>query len=141
MEPFASFSGKLEQRDFSDIDAGGVVNYPTVGRGSGLAAPWCLNEQVPFINDVTGILMLNTKTALAALVPPAHLPHTPVSHSFTEPWAAYLSAPDTTWLVTPPAGDAGADVYLLEPGSSNNRVVPQSMTGNTASPISSPKGA
>lgn len=133
VEPFAPFPGKMEQRDFRDIDAVWVLNYPHPSvEEAAWQLLWCLNQQVPFVNDVTGILMLNTKTALPAVVPPRHLPRTLVSNSFAELWAEYQSSPDTTWLVKPPAGDAGADVYLLEPGSSNNRVLLQSMTGNTA---------
>ncbi|TJZ57399.1 hypothetical protein FCH28_08235 [Streptomyces piniterrae] len=86
---------------------------------------------MPFVNDVTGILMLGNKTNLDTVVPPGHLPRTLISHSFDQLWAHYQREPGATWLVKPTDADAGADVYLLRPGSSNNRVLLQSMTGNT----------
>ncbi|MGW1378068.1 ATP-grasp domain-containing protein [Streptomyces sp. NPDC002446] len=133
LEAFAPLLGKPEQRDFADIDLVWVLNYPHPSvEEAAWQLLWWLNQQVPFVNDVTGILMLNAKTALPAVVPPGHLPRTLVSNSFSELWAEYQTAPEATWLVKPPGGDAGADVYLLEPGSSNNRVLLQSMTGNTA---------
>ncbi|MEV2256215.1 hypothetical protein AB0I94_37615 [Streptomyces sp. NPDC050147] len=47
-------------------------------------------------------------------------------------WATYQTDPGATWLVKPTDDDAGADVYVLRPGCTNNRVLLQSMTGNAA---------
>ncbi|WP_438483757.1 hypothetical protein [Streptomyces sp. S186] len=134
LEAFGPFPGKVEVRDAAaGVDLVWVLNYPhSVVQEVAWQLLWQLNQQVPFVNDVEGILMLNTKAGLPAVVPPEHLPRTLISNSFTELWEEYQTDPDRTWLVKPPDGDAGADVYLLSPGSSNNRVLLQSMTGNTA---------
>ncbi|MFJ6793939.1 hypothetical protein [Streptomyces sp. NPDC091268] len=93
---------------------------------------WRLNMRVAFVNDATGILMLGNKTNLPVVVPPGHLPDTLVSSSYEEVLERYRQAPRTEWVLKPTDDDAGADVYRLQPGSSNNQVLLQSLTGNTA---------
>ncbi|MBW5420979.1 hypothetical protein GKQ77_05260 [Streptomyces sp. BG9H] len=133
LKAYEPYPGVPERRGFEDVDVVWVLNYPQPSvETEAWQLLWRLNQHVRFVNDVTGTLMLGSKTNLSAVVPPEHLPRTLVSNSFDELWTAYQSDPEATWLAKPPDADAGADVYLLEPGSSNNRVLLQSMTGNAA---------
>ncbi|MDI3387675.1 hypothetical protein QIS99_15920 [Streptomyces sp. B-S-A8] len=128
----APFPGTTRRRDCTDLDLVWVLNYPHPSvQTETWQLLWRLNQQVPFVNDVVGILMFGNKTNLDAVVPAGHLPRTLVSSSFDELWAHYQRAPEQTWVLKPTDDDAGADVYLLKPGDSNNRVLLQSMTGNT----------
>jgi glutathione synthase len=133
LKAYAPFPGVPERRSCTGLDAVWVLNYPQASvQTEAWQLLWRLNRRVPFVNDVTGILMLGNKTNLDVVVPPGHVPDTLVSHSFDEVWSHYGRDRQATWLVKPTDEDAGADVYLLQPGSSNNRVLLQSMTGNTA---------
>jgi glutathione synthase len=95
---------------------------------------------VPFVNDVTGVMMLNNKYNLPLLVPAEHLPATLVSNDFGEVWQRYHGRPDARWVVKPPNAGCGADVFVLEPGPTNNRALLQSMTGNTSAEAAITRG-
>lgn len=132
LKAHAPCPGTPLRRTCADLDLVWVLNYPHPSlQTEAWQLLWRLNARVPFVNDVTGILMFGNKTILDAVVPPGHVPDTLVSSSYDELWAHYRRAPDRTWVLKPTDDDAGADIYLLTPGSSNNRVLLQSMTGNT----------
>ncbi|MGX1885349.1 ATP-grasp domain-containing protein [Streptomyces sp. NPDC055287] len=115
------------------MDAVWVLNYPQPSvQTEAWQLLWRLNARVPFVVDVTGILMPGNKTNLPVVVSAGHLPDTLVSAFYEEVEEGYRQEPDASWVVKPTDDDAGADVYLLQPGSSNNRVLLQSLTGSTA---------
>jgi glutathione synthase len=128
---YAPFPGEMPMRSLGDVDLAWLLNQPA----SRIAADvwqllWRLNQQVPFVNDVTGLMMLNNKNNLPLLVPPEHLPATLVSNDFGEMWRHQDARPAARWVVKPSNAGCGADVFVLEPGSTNNRALLQSMTGN-----------
>ncbi|MFJ6799011.1 hypothetical protein [Streptomyces sp. NPDC091268] len=117
----------------ADMDALWVLNHPQPSvQTEAWQLLWRLNARVPFVNDVTGILMLGNKTNLPVVVPAGHLPDTLVSNSYDEVCERYGQAPQADWVLKPTDADAGADVYVLQAHSSNNRVLMQSLTGNVA---------
>ncbi|MGJ7905327.1 ATP-grasp domain-containing protein [Actinopolyspora sp. H202] len=91
---------------------------------------WRWNQETPFINDVTGLHMLNNKNNLPLLVPDAHLPN---CMSGSDPDVLINTIQercDSTWVLKGANGGCGADVYILRPDDSNVRPLVQSMTGN-----------
>ncbi|MGW7090425.1 ATP-grasp domain-containing protein [Streptomyces sp. NPDC054871] len=133
LKAHAPVPGRLVPQGLADMDAVWVLNYPQPSvQTEAWQLLWRLNRQVPFVNDVTGILMLGNKTNLPVIVDPQHLPHTVITSNYEELSTICGTDADATWLVKPTDDDAGADVYVLEPGSTNNQVLLQSMTGNAA---------
>jgi glutathione synthase len=141
LEAYAPFTADLRRCGFSDVDLVWLLNQPY----SRIAADvwqllWRLNQQVPFVNDVTGLMMLNNKNNLPLLVQPEHLPATLISNDFGEVWQRYQSESQSPWVVKPPNAGCGADVFVLEPHSTNNRALLQSMTGNTSANAAMTRG-
>jgi glutathione synthase len=131
LEPYGAYPGQLTVADIDDIDLVWVLNQPHPGISADVwQLLWRLNLQVPFVNDVTGLLMLNNKNNLPLVVPSEHLPETWTANTYAELWEAYRQNSQGRWLVKPPNSGAGADVFVLEPYSTNNRALLQSMTGN-----------
>ncbi|MDI3420671.1 ATP-grasp domain-containing protein [Streptomyces luteolus] len=131
VKAYAAAPGGPRARTLADMDAVWILNYPQPSvQTEAWQLLWRLGRRVPFVNDVTGILMLGNKTNLSVVVDERHLPRTVIANSYAELAAVHAKDPGATWLVKPTDDDAGADVYVLEPGSTNNRVLLQSMTGN-----------
>jgi glutathione synthase len=129
--PYQPFPGELSMRSFADVDLVWLLNQPHPRIAVDVwQLLWRLDQQVPFVNDVTGLMMLNNKNNLPLLVPPDALPPTLVTNDFGEAWGRYTSDPDGRWVLKPPNAGCGADVFVLEPGATNNRALLQSMTGN-----------
>lgn len=141
LEPFGAYPGELAVGAVDDIDLVWLLNQPHQAIAADVwQLLWRLNLQVPFVNDVVGLMMLNNKNNLPLVVPPEHLPQTWTANTYAELWAAYEQNLDGRWLVKPPNSGAGADVFVLEPGSTNNRALLQAMTGNNTAAGSITRG-
>jgi glutathione synthase len=133
VEPYAPFPRSLARREFTKTQLVWLLNQPQPRLAVDIwQLLWRLNCDTPFVNDVTGLMMLNNKNNLPLLVPSGYLPDTWVSNDFEEMWALYQLRPHDRWVVKPPNAGCGADVFVLEPGSTNNRALLQSMTGNAS---------
>ncbi|GIE86468.1 ATP-grasp domain-containing protein [Actinoplanes regularis] len=131
LEPYGAYPGEMTVTDMTDCDLVWVLNQPHPKISADVwQLLWRANLQVPFVNDVVGLLMLNNKNNLPLVVPSEHLPQTWTANTFAALSAVYEQNPQQRWLVKPPNSGAGADVFVLEPGSTNNRALLQSMTGN-----------
>jgi glutathione synthase len=133
LEWYGEFSGPLSPMDLRTFDLVWLLNQPH----SGIAVDvWQillrLNTYVPFVNDPAGLMMLNNKINLPLIVPEANLPPTIVSNDFDSVWTAYSQDSQKRWVTKPPNAGAGSDVFVLEPGSTNNRALLQSATGNAS---------
>lgn len=91
---------------------------------------WMLSKRVPFVNSVEAMVFLNNKNNLGIIVPPQHLVESSVANEFGILWDLYTRRKEQNWVVKPTNSGCGEDVYLLQPGDSNARVILQSMTGN-----------
>jgi glutathione synthase len=92
---------------------------------------WRWNQRQPFVNDITGLLMLNNKNNLPLVVPPQNLPRSTGSNDADVFLRQLKENPHQKWILKRPNGGCGADVFILSPGDSNNRALVQSLTGNT----------
>jgi glutathione synthase len=91
---------------------------------------WILNKKVKFINTTDAMLFLNNKSALSAYVPSGNLIEAYTSNEYTDLASIYRDNKHVRWIVKPTNEGCGRDVFLLEPGSMNNKALLQSQTGN-----------
>ncbi|WP_304459267.1 ATP-grasp domain-containing protein [Alicyclobacillus sendaiensis] len=96
---------------------------------------WMLSQRCTFVNSVESMLFLNNKNNLGQIIPLEHLVESYASNDFEYLWSIYQSRINERWIVKPPNGGCGSDVFLLEPGQSNSRAILQSMTGNSVSKL------
>lgn len=91
---------------------------------------WVLNQKVPFVNRAESMLMLNSKTALPAVVDRLHLPEQYVSNRFDTLDTVVRDQPGSAWILKPANEGCGADVFYLAAAERNYRALLQSATGN-----------
>lgn len=91
---------------------------------------WRLNCSVPFVNDITGLLMLNNKNNLPLVVPEKNLPGFTSSCDEERLLALMEANPKARWILKRANGGCGADVFVLAPDDTNRRALVQSLTGN-----------
>jgi glutathione synthase len=126
--PFAAGDGAI-----ADVERVWLLNQPHPA-----VAPdvwqllWRLDREVPFVNSVTGLLMLNNKNNLPLVVPADHLPRSICGADAEWLLARMDEQPARRWVIKRPNGGCGADVFVLSPGDTNRRALVQSMTGNAA---------
>lgn len=94
---------------------------------------WVLNQRVPFVNDASALLFLNSKITLPAAVDRAHLPTSYVSNSFDALNAIIAADENESWVLKPSNEGCGADVYIVGRKVKNSRALLQSTTGNEIS--------
>jgi len=131
LEAYAPVPGPLSVGPAADFDVVWLLNQPHPRIAQSVwQLLWRLNELVPFVNDVVGLQMLNNKNNLSMVVPEGHVPWYLSTNDAGEIAEAVSSGAGRRWILKPPNGGCGGDVFVLEPGSSNNRALIQSMTGN-----------
>lgn len=131
--PFSALPGRLSRHNIEGTDVVWMLNQPHPALAQDIwQLVWRLNQDVPFVNDVVGLLMLNNKNNLSLLVPPEHLPFSLSSSDARLLREMYQTAPDQPWVIKPTNAGAGADVFILEPSSTNNTALIDSLTGNAA---------
>jgi glutathione synthase len=128
----ASAEGSVRRLDMSSFDLVWVMNqpHPAIAREAWQLL-WLLSQCVPFVNSLSGMLFANNKNALGAFVPAQNLVESYSSNEFLSLWELYCERRHLRWIVKPPNGGCGADVFLLEPDGNNAKAILQSMTGNT----------
>ncbi|WP_149831184.1 ATP-grasp domain-containing protein [Streptomyces tailanensis] len=94
---------------------------------------WVLNQRVPFVNDASAVLFLNSKNCLPAAIDPEHLPTSYVSNSFDELNSVVTESVDRSWILKPGNEGCGADIYFVNAREKNFRALLQSATGNEVS--------
>lgn len=131
LDPFSAVDGTVARQPIGDVSLVWLLNqpHPRLAQDTWQLL-WHLNLSLPFVNDVVGLLMLNNKNNLGLIVPPENLPATLGSSDSVILTDRYQSDPQCKWVVKPPNGGAGADVFILEPGSTNNLALIESATGN-----------
>lgn len=141
LEPNAPAPGTFLLRSATQFDVAWLLNQPHPRIAESVwQLLWRLNERVSFVNDVVGLQMLNNKNNLSMVVPDGHVPWH-LSTNDAEAIAGAISAdPGRRWVLKPPNGGCGGDVFVIEPGSSNNRALIQSMTGNATASAAITRG-
>ncbi|MEH1097930.1 ATP-grasp domain-containing protein [Micromonospora sp. CPCC 205561] len=94
---------------------------------------WVLNQRVPFVNDASAVLFLNSKIALIAGVDRAHLPSSYVSNQFDVLNDVVTRDASQSWIIKPGNEGCGADIYFVNAREKNFRALLQSATGNEVS--------
>ncbi|WP_437624124.1 ATP-grasp domain-containing protein [Sorangium sp. So ce1151] len=94
---------------------------------------WVLNQRVPFVNDASALLFLNSKITLPAAVDREHLPTSYVSNSFDALNSVVAADENESWVLKPSNEGCGADVYIVGLKVKNARALLQSTTGNEIS--------
>ncbi|MEK8034763.1 hypothetical protein AACH06_28425 [Ideonella sp. DXS29W] len=91
---------------------------------------WVLNQRVPFVNDASALLFLNSKITLPAAVDREHLPTSYVSNSFDALNEVVSADENESWVLKPSNEGCGSDVYIVSLKTKNSRALLQSTTGN-----------
>lgn len=122
----------LEHKNLEEFDLIWVMNQPHPNLARDVwQILWLLSKRKPFVNSVEAMMFLNSKNTLGYLIPAEHLAENHVSNQFETLWEIYDERHDDCWVLKPTNAGCGADVFLLEPDSSNRRALLQSATGNT----------
>ncbi|NUS43643.1 MAG: hypothetical protein HOQ24_08150 [Mycobacteriaceae bacterium] len=129
--PFGPVTGPVVRDAVVEADLVWVLNQPhTRLRTDVWQLLWRLNQRVPFVNDVVGLMMLNNKNNLPLIVPAEHLPRSLGSASH-EVLAAHVERGERDrFILKRPNGGCGADVFVLSRADSNAKALLQSLTGN-----------
>lgn len=117
-------------RDLGSFDVVWVVgfgNYAT--RTLKLQMLWMLGRKLRIVNSVESLQYLHNKFHLNLWPEVFRSPETYLSSDFTYLWEVF-SRSDCDWVVKPPAGSFGRDVFLVRRGDSNAKVLLQHFTGN-----------
>lgn len=91
---------------------------------------WLASQHTAFVNSVEGTLFLDTKHALAHVVPKENRAFAYASNDFSLLWERYRQSPDIWWVAKPPNAYSGQNVFLLPPNGPNVRAILQCLTGN-----------
>jgi glutathione synthase len=93
---------------------------------------WVLirTSNIRLINSLDAITFMNNKYCLSGLNKRFHYPESYYSSSFQELWEIYSSRKNENWIVKPPAGMLGRNVFLLKPNDTNAKVILESMVAN-----------
>jgi glutathione synthase len=91
---------------------------------------WLASQKHCFVNSPEGIVFLNNKHNLSAVVPSENLIPTYSSNSFTNIENYIRASACGKWVAKPPNQGFGADVYVIDPTDSNHRPLLQSLSGN-----------
>jgi len=89
---------------------------------------YALGPNVRLINSLDTIMHLKSKYFITSL--PEKIRH-PETHAATDPntLLSIINNADKAWVAKPPAGSLGRDVFLLQPGDTNNRAILEHLCG------------
>ena len=89
---------------------------------------YAIGKEVRFVNSLDVIMHLKSKYFITSM--PEMIKH-PETHASTkaETLLDIVESSSKTWIAKPPAGSLGRDVFLLKPGSSNNRAILDHLCG------------
>ncbi len=89
---------------------------------------YAIGKEVRFVNSLDVIMHLKSKYFITSM--PEMIKH-PETHASTqaETLLNIVESSSKTWIAKPPAGSLGRDVFLLKPGSSNNRAILDHLCG------------
>ncbi|NKC15470.1 MAG: hypothetical protein GKR94_25725 [Gammaproteobacteria bacterium] len=87
---------------------------------------WIASKSTTYINSPQSLMFLNNKYVVPLLC--ETYPATYASSDFEFLWEAYTAASISKWVVKPPAGSLGRDVFILQKGDINARSILQTMT-------------
>ena len=89
---------------------------------------YALGTNIRFINSLDAIMHLKSKYFITSL--PEMIRH-PETHAATNPSTllAIVNESDKSWVAKPPAGSLGRDVFLLQPGDTNNSAILEHLCG------------
>jgi glutathione synthase len=131
-EPYGPFPHRARSAPAPEADVVWLLNQPHPRLSVDVwQMLWRWNQRQPFVNDVMGLFMLNNKNNLSLVVPQQNLPGSFGSNDADDFLGQLEAKPGQKWILKRPNGGCGADVFVLAPGSSNNRALVQSLTGNT----------
>lgn len=89
---------------------------------------YAIGKEVRFVNSLDVIMHLKSKYFITSM--PEMIKH-PETHTSTQAGTLLdiVESSSKTWIAKPPAGSLGRDVFLLKPGSSNNRAILDHLCG------------
>jgi glutathione synthase len=131
-EPYGPFPHQARPAPVPEMDVVWLLNQPHPRLSVDVwQMLWRWNQRQPFVNDITGLFMLNNKNNLSLVVPQRNLPGSAGSNDADALLRRLTAKPEQKWILKRPNGGCGADVFVLAPGNTNNRALVQSLTGNT----------
>ncbi|MDP5274863.1 ATP-grasp domain-containing protein [Chengkuizengella axinellae] len=133
-QPYGNPKGEVAHKSLETYDLIWVMNQPHHNIAQDVwQILWMLSKRVPFVNSVEGMLFLNNKNNLGAIVPKEHLIENYAANSYDQLWSIYEKKSKEKWVLKPTNAGCGEDVYTLFPNESNVKTIMQSMTGNAMS--------
>ncbi|MGG7519743.1 ATP-grasp domain-containing protein [Allorhizobium undicola] len=91
---------------------------------------WVLEQRVPFVNKPSSIFFINNKIGVLGLKAGKYFASSSVVFEEQDVRDMIATSPETSWVLKPPNGGCGADVFFLRKGDPNFSSLIQSATGN-----------